>query len=31
MEVLMDLDTYIEEEHWSFVTTLAYMRVALGT
>jgi hypothetical protein len=27
----MDLDIYVEEEHWSFVTTLTYMRVALGT
>jgi hypothetical protein len=27
----MNPDTYVEEEHWSFVTTVAYMRVALGT
>jgi hypothetical protein len=24
-------NTYVEEEHWSLVTTLAHMRVALGT
>jgi hypothetical protein len=26
----MDLNTYVEEEHWSLVTTLVHMRVALG-
>ena len=29
--LVMDPDTYIEEEHWSLVTTLACIRVALGT
>jgi hypothetical protein len=27
----MDPDTYVEEEHWSLVITMAHMRVALGT
>jgi hypothetical protein len=27
----MDQETYFEDDHWILVTTLAHMRVALGT